>query len=127
MSRRRSRKRRATLTRILLLIAVIAALALVVLALGRGLMHLIGLFHSDGGATEPDPMFAEEAAQVTRPPDLDEEGAPPQLGDDPSQNWVYEELTPVDKTADELAAEALDEPAADEFPAEESVSDAIAN
>ena len=134
MSRRRTARRIRALPRVLPLVAVIAVLALAVFALGRGLLGLLNAFGHDGGAMEPDPMFAEEAVQVTRPPELDAEGEPPALSDDPSRNWVYEELTPVDKTAGELAAESLDAsmpdgtvPAADGSPADETASDAIAN
>ena len=134
MSRRRTARRIRALPRVLPLVAVIAVLALAVFALGRGLLGLLNAFGHDGGAMEPDPMFAEEAVQVTHPPELDAEGEPPALSDDPSRNWVYEELTPVDKTAGELAAESLDAsmpdgtvPAADGSPADETASDAIAN
>jgi hypothetical protein len=48
-------------------------------------------------------MFAEPAERVTRPPE-DDDARPVVSGDeDPSQNWVYETLTPVEQTAAELA------------------------
>ena len=57
-------------------------------------------------STTRDPQFAEPAENATRPPELDENGQPLDLGDDPSANWVYEAETPVDKTAAELSREA---------------------
>ena len=57
--------------------------------------------------SQADPMFAEPAVNVTRPPQLAEEQSGETLQGDPSDSWVYEEESPVDKTAAELAAEAL--------------------
>lgn len=88
------------------LIAAIAAAALlliVAIVLLRGVMGLARLSSVDE-APEPDPMFAEPAEQVTRPPEPEGDEKPVVTeGDDPSLNWVYEELTPVEKTAAELA------------------------
>ena len=50
-------------------------------------------------------MFADEAAQQTRPPELYENGEPFDPNDDPSLNWIYEAQTPVDMTAEELSRE----------------------
>ena len=105
--RRAKRARAATLPRLILLIAAVILAVVVLVALGRGLIALINVIRSDGGALEPDPMFPEEIrSEAEFPEELDDHGTPPQLGDDPSVNWVYEELNPVDKTAEELAAEA---------------------
>ena len=84
-------------------IAAVVILAVVAVALFRGVLGAARL--STGVvSTEPDPMFAEPAEQVTRPPDAAEGEAPVVSADeDPSQNWVYETLTPVEQTADELA------------------------
>lgn len=59
-----------------------------------------------GGPTERDPQFAEEATRETRPPEMGENGAAVDLSEDPSLGWVYENETPVDKTAEELSREA---------------------
>ena len=91
--------------RVRLIAAAIALLilALTALALLRGLPGLARRTASTR-ASEPDPMFAEPAERVTRPPEVSEEEAPVVSGDeDPSQNWVYETLTPVEQTAAELA------------------------
>ena len=88
---------------ILAVLAVIA-LALVAALILRGVMGVARL-SADGGSAEPDPMFAEPAEVVTRPPDVREDGQPAVSADeDPSENWVYETLTPVEQTAAELAA-----------------------
>ena len=88
-----------------LIAAVIALLilALAALALFRGLPGLARRTVT-GSASEPDPMFAEPAEQVTRPPQP-EETPVVSADEDPSQNWVYETLTPVEQTAAELADE----------------------
>ena len=93
--------------RVRLIAAAIALLilALVVLALLRGLPGLARRTASTR-ASEPDPMFAEPAEQVTRPPQP-EETPVVSLDEDPSQNWVYETLTPVEQTAAELASESF--------------------
>ena len=84
----------------------LAILLLVAYALFRGVMGLAGL-PAMYGPSEPDPMFAEPAEQFTRPPELLEDEASAVSGDDdPSLNWVYETLTPVEKTAAELAGES---------------------
>ena len=85
-------------------VALVAAVLTVVLAvqlLGGSLKLL-----RTGGPTERDPQFAEEPARETRPPELDENGQPVDIAEDPSLGWVYEAQTPVDKTAEELSREA---------------------
>ena len=85
-------------------VALVAAVLTVVLAvqlLGGSLKLL-----RTGGPTDRDPQFAEEPTRETRPPELDEQGQPLDIAEDPSLGWVYEAQTPVDKTAEELSREA---------------------
>ena len=87
--------------------ALVAVLALIFLvtSLGRVILGALNAGSVDAGAGA-DPMFAEPAEQVTRPPEL--AGSDADAGasvEDRSDSWVYEELTPVDKTAQELAGE----------------------
>ncbi len=86
-------------------VALVAAILAVVLAaqLFSGTLRLL---NTDGGPTTRDPQFAEPAENATRPPELDENGRPVAMDEDPSTNWVYEAETPVDKTAEELSREA---------------------
>ena len=86
----------------------IVALAATVLAAVLAVQLLSGSLRllRSGGNGEADPQFAEAAVRETRPPEMDESGTPPDLGEDPSQGWVYENETPVDKTAEELSREA---------------------
>lgn len=85
-------------------VALVALLFAVVLAaqLFTGSLKLL----NTGGSGERDPQFAEEAVHETRPPELDESGQAVDLSEDPSLGWVYENETPVDKTAEELSREA---------------------
>ena len=78
-------------------------LATVALNLGSG---LVGLISGADFAGERDPMFAEEAEMVTRPPEIypEETQKPHKTLDD----FVMEESAPVDKTAQELAQEATE-------------------
>ena len=83
-------------------LVIIILLALMCVGIVKGLIGVLN--RSDLDAGEPDPMFAEEAVQVTRPPELYAEEEPrdhPTLDD-----YVPEEETPVDKTAAELIEEA---------------------
>ena len=81
---------------------VLAALAVIAVVLLRGLTGAVRL--SAGGDTgEPDPMFAEPAERVTRPPEAPEETPVVAADEDPSEKWVYETLIPVEHTAAELA------------------------
>lgn len=89
-------------------IKLLAALLAAALLLWLGWNMLGGLVNVLNGAqinaSEPDPMFAEEARLPVRPPEMDaEESAPekPTLDD-----IIFEEGAPVDKTADELIREA---------------------
>ncbi len=84
--------------------ALVAAVLAVVLA-AQFLTGSLKLLHA-GDSGERDPQFAEEAARQTRPPELDETGSAAALEEDPSLGWVYENETPVDKTAEELSREA---------------------
>ena len=90
--------------KIKVVLALVMVILLAVLCFGivKGLIGILN--HSDFDAGEPDPMFAEEAVQVTRPPELYAEEA---QKDHPTlDDYVPEEETPVDKTAAELIAEA---------------------
>lgn len=90
------------------LIAAVVALAVLLLAAFALLRGVTGVarLSANQGTGEPDPMFAEPVERVTRPPEADADEAPVVSGDeDPSQNWVYETLTPVERTAAELADE----------------------
>lgn len=88
------------------LLAAVAALLLLLFAafcLLRGVTRFT-LSGATLGGSEPDPMFAEPEVRVTRPPEDDGDGAPVVSADeDPSRDWVYETLTPVEQTAAELA------------------------
>jgi len=82
-------------------IGLVALLLIVVLlaAAGLALLRGIGGFLRDAAGGAPvaeDPMFEATEPPVTRPPGLtgDEELAPARE-EDPSQNWVYRTLTPV--------------------------------
>ena len=86
-----------------LAVAAIVAVLLLVLAV-RLIPGTLNLARS-GGSGAPDPQFAEPAEAVTRPPELAGEGAPAQAEDDPSVHWEAAELTPVDKTAEQLGRE----------------------
>ena len=102
MSRRRGRPLRG----VALATLIVAALAAVLLA--AGLVRLLGSAvraSRTGGEGGRDPQFAEPAEVVTRPPES--EGEPLALEEDPSAAWEQGELTPVDKTVEELAREAL--------------------
>ena len=92
--------------RVGLILAVLAviALALVAALILRGVMGVARL-SADGGSAEPDPMFAEPAEEVTRPPEPDEGVGLSRSEADPSTQWVEENQTPVDKTAEELSLE----------------------
>ena len=87
----------------------IAALLAIALLLFVGWRLLQGLNALVFGAdlrmdAEPDPMFAQEAQTVTRPPELDYEEAQP---DHPTlDDYVPEVETPVEVTADELIRRA---------------------
>lgn len=82
-------------------LVVIAVLALLAVSMGRGLLAFLNGADSGG---EADPMFAEPAERLTRPPELAGEAAPgaEPTPEDPSSEWVYEETSPVDLTAEEL-------------------------
>ena len=93
----------------MILVAALLAIALLVMLAFSMVRLVTGVLNTSFGnaGSEADPMFAEPAVNVTRPPQLSEEqpgGA--ELQGDPSDSWVYEEESPVDKTAAELAAEA---------------------
>ena len=87
--------------------AVVAAAVVAVLLLAlviRLFSGALNLSRTDGAGT-PDPQFAEPAETVTRPPEMAGEDGMAAMPDDPSAGWEAVELTPVDKTAEELGRE----------------------
>ena len=81
---------------------VIAVLLLIlVIRLASGALNL----SRSGGSAVQDPQFAEPAEAVTRPPEMEGEDGTAPAADDPSVGWAETELTPVDKTAEELGRE----------------------
>ena len=95
------------------MIAALAAILLLALAIS-GVVCLVkataNIIATDGGETDIDPMFAEEAEMATRPPELSEESGA--LFQDNSANWETVEETPVDMTAEELAQAEIAQDAA---------------
>ena len=83
------------------LVLCVVGLIIILTSLGR---MLVGVLNgSSSGAGGSDPMFAEPAEGVTRPPSLNgEDGAAADAEEDPSRNWHYETLTPL--TPDGYAA-----------------------
>ena len=81
----------AVLLGILVMIAVI-------FGIGRGVASLLNGWGDAPG--EPDPMYdlyPEEISRETRPPQLTgEDEADRPVAEDHSDQWVYEELTPID-------------------------------
>jgi len=88
--------------KLIAVLIVVAVLAALTLSLGNSLMDVLNGAKPD---SEPDPMFAQQAETVTRPPELyaEETQRPHKTLDD----YVPEVQTPVDKTADELIREAM--------------------
>ena len=87
-----------------ILAAVIAAalLAWLGISLVRGVIGVLNNADLSGG--ERDPMFAEEAELITRPPEMDQEEIPPEK---PTlDDYVPEVESPVDMTVEELIREA---------------------
>lgn len=87
--------------RIIVVLVLVILLAWVGLSMGNS---LIGVLSGADFEAERDPMFAEEAETVTRPPEIypEETQKPHKTLDD----YVMEESSPVDKTAQELIEEA---------------------
>lgn len=83
-------------------ILCVAVLALVAIGMGRGVLAILT---ASGSGGEADPMFAPPPETVTRPPELLQDYGEAAGARDMSDTWVYENLTPVDKTAEELASE----------------------
>lgn len=104
-----SRRRRPPLwPRIALLAAALVVAVLLIALIVRLFSGLAGgLSRGSAGA---DPQFAEPAEQVTRPPEMEEPASDRALEEDPSLGWVYEDETPVDKTAEELSREEAAKP-----------------
>lgn len=78
-------------------------LALAISGVVRLVKATVGIIATDGGEADADPMFAQDAELVTRPPELSEENGV--LFQDNSAKWNVGEETPVDMTAEELARE----------------------
>ena len=76
-------------------LAAIVVLVLLAILVTRGLTtFLFNTLAFDDG--EPDPMFPSEVTRETRPPELIDEATAQPMEEDPSLNWVYETLTPID-------------------------------
>jgi len=102
-----SRRRKSPAQRWISVGLLIVGAAVVVLLLAlviRLFSGALNLSRADGAGT-PDPQFAEPAEAVTRPPEMEGEDGTAPMADDPSAGWVETELTPVDKTAEELGRE----------------------
>ena len=85
-----------------LALVVIAVLLYFGYAVVRGTFKLLG--GAELSASEPDPMFAEEAELPTRPPELDAEEE--QIEHPTLDDYVPEVETPVDRTVEQLIEEA---------------------
>ena len=99
--RRRPAQRRAGIG----MIVALAIVAILLIALAVRLVSGAFSMARRGGSGGTDPQFAEPAETVTRPPELEGEGRPDGTDIDPSAQWEEVELTPVDKTAEELGRE----------------------
>lgn len=86
-------------------LAAVALLVILLVFMGRLFLGALNLLHTDGGPVQADPQFAEPAETFEPPPELLESPGAPETDDDPSSRWVEENQTPVDKTAEQLAAE----------------------
>ena len=107
-----SRRRRPPLwPRIALLAAALVVAALLIALIERLFVGLSGGL-SRGGEGR-DPQFAQPAEQVTRPPEPETPVSAEALETDPSLGWVYENETPVDKTAEQLSREEAARPLPD--------------
>ena len=86
-------------------LAALLAIALLLFMGWRLAQGISGLLMGvDGGTGEADPMFAEQAVQPTRPPELDAESI---QSDHPTlDDYVPEVESPVDVTVDELIRRA---------------------
>lgn len=85
--------------------AAAVVIALLIMLLVKLISGALGMTRPAGPAA-PDPQFAEPAQSVTRPPEMEGEGPLAESAENPSAGWDQGELTPVDKTADELGREA---------------------
>ena len=104
-----SRRRRPPLwPRIALLAVALAVAVLLIVLIARLFIGLAGGMQR--GSDGADPQFARPAEQVTRPPEPEEPVSAEALEEDPSLGWVYENETPVDKTAEQLSREEAAKP-----------------
>lgn len=79
----------------------IALLAAIILGMGSVALKALRAYRGETGTH--DPMFAEEAVQTTRMPEISEDA---RTFEDHSDEWDDSVQTPVDQTADELGEEA---------------------
>ena len=108
MSRRRYDKR-TLIRRSIVLGVIIAALLALVFLMGRFMLNILNVMRDEDSSTLNRTIPEEDAIySPTRPPELQESGEAYIDGEDASLNWVYETLTPVDKTAGQLAREESD-------------------
>jgi len=78
------------------LAVVLALLMLFIGAVGLHRLMIAAMNAASGSdAGEADPMFAPPPERVTRPPELTLRGTETPAGEDPSMNWHYETLTPL--------------------------------
>lgn len=89
--------------KIIAALAVVVLLAFAVMGAARLILSTVNIISTGGGDVQTDPMFAEEAVTVTRPPELLEETGT--VFQDNSANWEIGEENPVTMTAEELASE----------------------
>lgn len=87
------------------LAVALAIAAILLIALAVRLVSGAFSVARKGGSGGTDPQFAEPTETVTRPPELEGEGRSDETDGDPSARWEAVELTPVDKTAEELGRE----------------------
>lgn len=84
---------------------LIAALLWMIIRIGGFALDILAVNRGASGGY--DPQFAEPAETVTPPPELTGEDETAVGFQDNSANWDTSVQTPVDKTADELAAEEM--------------------
>lgn len=84
---------------------LLAVAVLLWLAIRIGSFTVDILSAGDGGSSEQDPQFAQEAERVTQPPELWQEDGETEFTDN-SANWDTSVQTPVEQTAQELGEEA---------------------
>lgn len=99
---RRSAGKISKWVRVVAALLALALLAWLGYALVNGVLRVLGGAQTELG--EPDPMFAEEAEKITRPPELDEQTEQPEHKT--LDDYVPDVESPVDMTVEELIREA---------------------